>query len=94
MLEKKRMSKLLLDTNIQLYAIDNHSSRQVRSQDILNSQEYALFTSSKNISEFFCAATRGDQAVISISDALHVVRHYRSILEVLYADHNSSVKWQ
>ena len=54
------MSKLLLDTNILLYAIDNHSSKQVQSQAILNAHEYTLFTSSKNVSEFFCAATRGD----------------------------------
>jgi predicted nucleic acid-binding protein len=54
--------------------------------------EYTLFTSSKNISEFLCATTRGDQPILSIADALRVVKHYRSILEVLYADHNSSVR--
>ncbi|MDF9799727.1 putative nucleic acid-binding protein [Catalinimonas alkaloidigena] len=70
------MSKILLDTNLLLYAIDNNSPRQFQSQVILNANEYTLFTTSKNISELLCAATRGNQPILNVLDALRVVSHY------------------
>lgn len=80
------MSKILLDTNILLYAIDNNSPRQRQSQAILNADEYTLFTSSKNISELLCAATRGNQPILNVADTLRVVSYYHKITEILYAD--------
>ncbi len=51
------MNKVLIDTNIFIYDLDRNSKYHKKANEILNS-ENELFTTSKNISEFVCVATK------------------------------------
>lgn len=84
------MSKIVIDTNILIYAIDNNSPHQSKSQAIINNQAYELYITSKNISEFYAVATRGTNPLVSVKDTIRVIKHYRAIMDVLYPDENSS----
>lgn len=85
------MSKIVIDTNMLIYAIDNNSPHQGKSQAIINDQSHELYVTSKNISEFYAVATRGIDPFIDVNDAVRVIMHYRTIMHVLYPDENSSL---
>ncbi len=63
------MSKILLDTNVLIYAIDQDSVFYAASRTILDSEDN-LFTTSKNLSEFLAVITRAPVISLSIEDAL------------------------
>ncbi len=52
------MNNILVDTNIFIYAFDKSSEFYQKSQSIFRDGEYELFTTSKNISEFFCVCSK------------------------------------
>lgn len=43
------MSKIVIDTNVLVYAIDNNFPHQSKSLAIINDQTYELYVTSKNI---------------------------------------------
>jgi hypothetical protein len=77
--ENWRMSKILLDTNVLIYAVDEESSFYPASRALLDS-EHELFTSCKNISEFLAVLTRAPITSISLEDALATVDDFRTIM--------------
>ncbi len=46
------MSKVLLDTNVLIYSIDEESKYFKKAQNLISEQNRDLFTTSKNLSEF------------------------------------------
>ncbi len=52
------MSKLLVDTNILVYGIDQDSKFFKRSRNVLDHSNEQLVTTSKNILEFLAVVTR------------------------------------
>ncbi|MDX2001733.1 MAG: type II toxin-antitoxin system VapC family toxin [Chitinophagales bacterium] len=52
------MTKVLLDTNIFIYALDKNSAYFERSMAILSNSNFQLFTTSKNIAEYFAVTTK------------------------------------
>ncbi len=52
------MNNVFVDTNIFIYSLDCDSIYNTRARKILESQEFNLFTSSKNISELFAVGTK------------------------------------
>lgn len=88
------MSRIVVDTNVLLYAVDNQSPRQAISKKLLNNTSFTLCTTSKNISELYCAATRGQPPILSAEDALQVLQYYRSIIEILYPSEASSQRFE
>ncbi len=52
------MNKLLVDTNVLIYGIDQDSQFFARARAILENSYYHLVTTSKNLSEFLAVATR------------------------------------
>ena len=50
------MNKVLLDTNVLIYSIDEESKYFNIAQKLIYSYKFELFTTSKNISEFILAA--------------------------------------
>ncbi|MBW8049673.1 MAG: type II toxin-antitoxin system VapC family toxin [Cytophagales bacterium] len=77
------MSKIVIDTNIFVYAIDEDSKFFTKSQNFLLDTKYEQFTTSKNISEFLAVVTRG-KFPIQIKDALSVVNDIKSSMNVLF----------
>ncbi|MDP2303318.1 MAG: hypothetical protein Q8N03_12945 [Ignavibacteria bacterium] len=47
------MNEILFDTNLLIYAIDEESKYYNSVQQLLNNKENKLFTTSKNVSEFW-----------------------------------------
>ena len=77
------MSKILLDTNVLIYAVDQDSVFYAASRTVLDSDD-ELFTTSKNLSEFLAVITRAPVISLSIEDALAAVDDFTNRLTVLY----------
>jgi predicted nucleic acid-binding protein len=82
------MSKLLLDTNVLIYSIDEDSRFFEKARSIF-SKQLELFTTSKNISEFLSVVTRIPKNPLSLKDALIVVEDFTSSVNILYPDEKS-----
>jgi predicted nucleic acid-binding protein len=52
------MNKVVVDTNILIYALDESSTFHVKASAILQDENNLLFTTSKNISEYFAACSK------------------------------------
>ena len=78
------MSRVLVDTNVLIYAIDEDSAFCERSQKVLYNPNLDLFTTSKNISELIAVLTKGRVMSMQWVDVLSVVEAYSSMLTVLY----------
>ena len=87
------MSKLLLDTNVLIYSIDEGSKYFQKAQDIF-SKQLELFTTSKNLSEFLSVVTRIPKNPLSLKDALIVINDFIKIMTVLYPDEKSFLIFQ
>jgi predicted nucleic acid-binding protein len=74
------MNRILVDTNVLVYAVDEASAFHAAAERVLENPEHSLFTTSKNLSEFLVVLTRGVAAPVSIEDALLL------LLEDLMAD--------
>lgn len=84
------MSKpVLLDTNVLIYAIDTRSAFHQPALRFIDTYEGELYTTSKNLSEYISAGTRGDDPFFSIAEALQDVEDFDKILKVLYPDKDS-----
>lgn len=57
-----RMNDILIDTNVFIYDLDKSSQYNKTANKILNSDN-SLFTSSKNISEFFAVLSKFDVSI-------------------------------
>ena len=78
------MSRLFLDTNVLIYAIDEDSQFYPKARSIILDSDDELFTSSKNLTEFLVVVTRGRTVSLSIEDALAVLEDFSSIFTILY----------
>jgi predicted nucleic acid-binding protein len=52
------MNKVVLDTNVLIYALDESSIFHLRASEILQDENNLLFTTSKNISEYFAVCSK------------------------------------
>ena len=78
------MNELLLDTNILVYAIDEDSEFFTKSRSILSKTDCELCTTSKNLAEFLAVTTRGQNAPLSMDNALEVIEDYVAVLTVFF----------
>lgn len=78
--------KVLVDTNILIYAIDQDSQYHSKSRDLLLNLEADLFTTSKNLSEFLAVVTKGHTVSLSIDDALLAINDFLETITILYPD--------
>lgn len=83
------MSKLLVDTNILVYGIDEDSKFFAQSRNILNSSEYQLITTSKNLLEFLAVVTRNTGYDLKIELALEIVNDIIEGIQILYPNQDS-----
>ena len=83
------MNNVLVDTNILVYSIDEDSIFHFKSNNLILSSEYKLYTTSKNLSEFLVVLTRGIEVPVSIKDALISLEDLIMNLTVLYPSNDS-----
>ena len=75
------MSKLLLDTNVLIYSIDEGSKYFNKAHNIF-SEQFELYTTSKNLSEFLSVITRIPNP-LSLKDALIVIEDFVNVMTIL-----------
>ncbi len=78
------MSKILLDTNILIYAIDEDSRYFNDVRQLLFFSRNELYTTSKNISEFLSVVTRIPHESIPLENALATIQEFEDFLQILY----------
>ena len=83
------MGKVLLDTNVLIYSIDEESKYFKKVQDLISEQNIDLFTTSKNLSEFLAAITRFPVNSLSLKNALTVIQDFKTFFTVLYPNEKS-----
>lgn len=83
------MSRLLVDTNILIYGIDQDSKFFAQSRNILNHSNYQLVTTSKNILEFLAVVTRSSGYDLKTELALDILDDIIRNVEVIYPSQDS-----
>lgn len=78
------MSKVLLDTNILIYSIDEESKYFQQAHSLFLNPHLELYTTAKNISEFLAVVTRAPKPALSLDDALKVIDDFETALTILY----------
>src|SRR5690625_6785345 len=67
------MSKILVDTNILVYGIDEDSTFFKRARKILEQEKYQLITTSKNLIEFLSVTTKTSGYNLDNNTALEII---------------------
>ena len=83
------MSKLLVDTNILVYGIDEDSQFFNQSRQILDHSENQLVTTSKNLIEFLAVATRPSGYDLETKVALEILEEIVQRFEIVYPTQDS-----
>lgn len=83
------MSKLLIDTNILVYGIDQDSKFFQQSRDILDQSDNQLFTTSKNLLEFLAVVTRKSGYHLKPKLALQIIDDIIQSIDIIYPSQDS-----
>lgn len=83
------MSKILADTNILVYAIDEDSKFFNRSRNILEQEKYKVVTTSKNLIEFLAVTTKASGYNLSNNEALEIIEEIIEGIEIVYPSQES-----
>lgn len=83
------MSKVLVDTNVLIYGIDQDSRFFERARNILENPNYQLVTTSKNLSEFLAVATRSSGYDLNIGLALEILEEITRKFQIIYPNSES-----
>jgi len=85
------MSKVLLDTNILVYSKDTSSVFHDASKKMFfNSDEH--FITSKNLSEYYCVVTKGENSLLTPQEALNDLTEFVVHCKILYPNQYSYQK--
>jgi predicted nucleic acid-binding protein len=83
------MSKILVDTNILVYGIDEDSSFFKRARKILEQEKYQLVTTSKNLIEFLAVTTKSSGYNLEKGTALEIIEEIIQGIEIVYPTQES-----
>lgn len=82
------MISLLVDTNVLIYVKDRSSEFHAWAQSIFHG-EFTLYTTSKNLSEYYAATTRGEEPLLSAEMALSDLSDFTRFCQILFPDPTS-----
>jgi len=83
------MSKVLVDTNIFVYGIDEDSAFYKRARKILEQDKYQLVTTSKNLIEFVAVITKSSGYNLNNDTALEIIEEIIQGVEIVYPTQES-----
>mgnify|MGYP006447084787 FL=1 len=83
------MSSLVLDTNILVYALDRDSEYHSRVLRLLSNDDHILYTTSKNLSEYYAVVTRGDDPKLTPQEALQDIKQFIDHFNIIHSTKNS-----
>jgi predicted nucleic acid-binding protein len=78
------MNKILVDTNVLVYAVDEDSKFHNKSLSLIQNTNYDLYTTSKNLSEFLVVLTKSTAVTLTVKDILKSFNAIISHFTVLY----------
>lgn len=78
------MNKILLDTNIMIYSIDEESKYFTKAQTLISNPNFEFYITSKNLSEFLSVVTRFPQNSLNIDAALSIIQDFQEFTTILY----------
>jgi predicted nucleic acid-binding protein len=82
------MRKVLVDTNVLIYAKDTSSVFHQVAFNIFQGGE-SLFITSKNLTEYYAVTTRGAQPLLTPSEALQDINEFTSNCSLLFPNEAS-----
>jgi predicted nucleic acid-binding protein len=82
------MSRILVDTNVLVYVKDISSSFHKAAISLFNGKD-ELFTTTKNLAEYYAVVTKGEHALLNPLEALHDINEFVSICSLLYPNSSS-----
>jgi len=83
------MNRILVDTNILIYAIDQDSRFFHQARRILDNSDFDLTTTSKNLSEFLAVVTKPNGYGLSSDIACEILEEITQSLQVLFPNQES-----
>jgi predicted nucleic acid-binding protein len=83
------MSKILIDTNILVYGIDEDSAFFKRGSKLLEQGENQLVTTSKNLIEFLAVTTKSSGYNLNNETALEIVEEIIQGIDIVYPTQES-----
>ena len=83
------MSKILVDTNILVYGIDEDSAFFKRARKLLEQEKNQLVTTSKNLVEFLAVTTKSTGYNLNNVIALEIVEEIIQGIEIVYPTQES-----
>lgn len=78
------MSKILLDTNVLVYAKDNSSSFHDAAVGVFNGSD-ELYLTIKNLVEYYAVVTKGEQPMLSSKEAMEDLNEFVNSCTLLYS---------
>lgn len=81
--------RILIDTNVLVYAKDQLSDFHQRAFDFIESYEAEFLVSTKNFSEYLVVTTRGDNPLSSVEDAVEDIQEFSQRFSVVYPSFQS-----
>jgi len=85
------MSKVLVDTNIFIYALDKSSSYHLAANKILSNESLELYTTSKNISEYFAVCSK---LKVDIQKMVGFYEDMKNNIQIIYLSAGSLVHFE
>lgn len=88
------MNRLLIDTNILIYSKDSSSAFNSVALNVIQGN-FKLFTTSKNLSEYYAVVTKGVNPLLTPAEALNDLQEFSALCEILYPSPVSQQKlWE
>ena len=84
------MSKLLLDSNVLVYSIDEDSRFFSRARKVIDTTDKSLLTTSKNLAEFLSVITKSNGYDLNPQLALEILGEIIQGIEVIYPSYEST----
>jgi predicted nucleic acid-binding protein len=84
------MSRVLIDTNIFIYGIDEDSKFYDQAKKILDQSDKQLVTTSKNLVEFLAVVTKSSGYNLNPELALEIIEEIIQSVEVIYPTREST----
>lgn len=83
------MSRILIDTNIFVYGIDEDSKHYRQAKNILDQRDRQLVTTSKNLTEFLTVVTKPSGYNLKPELALKIIEEIIEGVEIIYPTQES-----
>lgn len=86
------MNKILVDTNVLIYTIDEDSKYNSRAKKLLTNPKYDFYTTSKNLTEFLVVLSKAIKVPLTVKESVDLLESLTENFIILYTSKNTY--WQ